>query len=181
MIVQLRILGHSWRRFLIVNRNFPWEIVFQMFFRSSSCCRIYSMFQWALGTNCKSLISSRKSSRNSTNHDTVQSHLSLRKNGTTVYKNSIPYQILLYQSWNSHLDWIVPHLKTMLLTFKLWSKLQFEVRWESHSIIAETPSDSLSSGQVLGSGAFGRVVEATISGLINSHSTKAAVKMVKRT
>lgn len=34
---------------------------------------------------------------------------------------------------------------------------------------------------MLGSGAFGRVVEANITGLIDSHSTtKAAVKMVKR-
>lgn len=39
-----------------------------------------------------------------------------------------------------------------------------------------------SSGQVLGSGAFGRVVEADVSGLLNSHSTtKVAVKMVKGT
>ncbi len=39
----------------------------------------------------------------------------------------------------------------------------------------------LSPGQVLGSGAFGRVVEATVSGLLHSHSTtKVAVKMVKR-
>lgn len=39
----------------------------------------------------------------------------------------------------------------------------------------------MSSGQVLGSGAFGRVVEATVSDLIRAHSTiKVAVKMVKR-
>ncbi|XP_026166134.1 platelet-derived growth factor receptor beta-like isoform X2 [Mastacembelus armatus] len=44
----------------------------------------------------------------------------------------------------------------------------------------EVPRDSVILGQVLGSGAFGRVVEATVSGLIHSHSrTKAAVKMVK--
>lgn len=39
-----------------------------------------------------------------------------------------------------------------------------------------------SLGQVLGSGAFGRVVEANVSGLLHSHSTtKAAIKMVKCT
>lgn len=39
-----------------------------------------------------------------------------------------------------------------------------------------------SSGQVLGSGAFGRVVEANVSGLLHSHSTtKVAIKMVKGT
>lgn len=39
----------------------------------------------------------------------------------------------------------------------------------------------LSPGQVLGSGEFGRVVEATVSDLIHSDSTtKVAVKMVKR-
>ncbi|XP_040006947.1 platelet-derived growth factor receptor beta-like [Xiphias gladius] len=44
----------------------------------------------------------------------------------------------------------------------------------------EIPRDNVVLGQVLGSGAFGRVVEANISGLIHSHSTtKAAVKMVK--
>ncbi|XP_030603091.1 platelet-derived growth factor receptor beta-like isoform X2 [Archocentrus centrarchus] len=39
--------------------------------------------------------------------------------------------------------------------------------------------DHVVLGQVLGSGAFGRVVEATVSGLTHSHSTKVAVKMVK--
>lgn len=39
-----------------------------------------------------------------------------------------------------------------------------------------------SSGQVLGSGAFGRVVEANVSGLLHSRSTtKVAIKMVKCT
>ncbi|AWO99734.1 putative platelet-derived growth factor receptor beta-like [Scophthalmus maximus] len=44
----------------------------------------------------------------------------------------------------------------------------------------EIPRDSVVLGQVLGSGAFGRVVEANVSGLIHSHSTtKVFVKMVK--
>uniref|UniRef100_A0A3Q4I8S7 receptor protein-tyrosine kinase n=1 Tax=Neolamprologus brichardi TaxID=32507 RepID=A0A3Q4I8S7_NEOBR len=55
------------------------------------------------------------------------------------------------------------------------AQLPYSPTWEidrDHVVLGKT---------VLGSGAFGRVVEATISGLINSHSTKAAVKMVKRT
>lgn len=40
-------------------------------------------------------------------------------------------------------------------------------------------SVSLSAGQVLGSGAFGRVVEATVSGLRSHPTTKVAIKMVK--
>ncbi|XP_041657941.1 platelet-derived growth factor receptor beta-like [Cheilinus undulatus] len=44
----------------------------------------------------------------------------------------------------------------------------------------EIPRDHVVLGQVLGSGAFGRVVEANVSGLVHSHSsTKVAVKMVK--
>ncbi|KAM9728612.1 platelet-derived growth factor receptor beta-like isoform 2-T3 [Menidia menidia] len=44
----------------------------------------------------------------------------------------------------------------------------------------EVPREHVILGPVLGSGAFGRVVEATVSGLIDSHSSsKVAVKMVK--
>ncbi|XP_028450631.1 platelet-derived growth factor receptor beta [Perca flavescens] len=44
----------------------------------------------------------------------------------------------------------------------------------------EVPRDNVVLGQVLGSGAFGRVVAATVSGLLHSHSTtKVAIKMVK--
>ncbi|XP_034538772.1 platelet-derived growth factor receptor beta-like isoform X2 [Notolabrus celidotus] len=44
----------------------------------------------------------------------------------------------------------------------------------------EVPRDNVVLGPVLGSGAFGRVVQATVSGLLHSHSTtKVAVKMVK--
>ncbi|KAM7373801.1 hypothetical protein PAMP_006504 [Pampus punctatissimus] len=50
-----------------------------------------------------------------------------------------------------------------------------------YNSIWEIPRDNLGLGQVLGSGAFGRVVEATVSGLLHSHSTtKVAVKMVKQ-
>lgn len=44
----------------------------------------------------------------------------------------------------------------------------------------EVPRDNIVIGQVLGSGVFGRVVEATVSDLLHSHpTTKVAIKMVK--
>ncbi|KAM3869024.1 platelet-derived growth factor receptor beta-like [Diretmus argenteus] len=44
----------------------------------------------------------------------------------------------------------------------------------------EVPRDKVVLGRVLGSGAFGRVVEGTVSGLLHSHSTtKVTVKMLK--
>ncbi|KAL3970419.1 hypothetical protein ACER0C_025938 [Sarotherodon galilaeus] len=88
----------------------------------------------------------------------------------------------------------------LIILIILWRKKpHYEVRWKviesvspdgqqytyldptqlPYSPTWEIDRDHVNLGQVLGSGAFGRVVEATISGLINSHSTKAAVKMVK--
>ncbi|XP_063343755.1 platelet-derived growth factor receptor beta-like [Pelmatolapia mariae] len=88
----------------------------------------------------------------------------------------------------------------LIILIILWRKKpHYEVRWKviesvspdgqqytyldpaqlPYSPTWEIDRDHVVLGQVLGSGAFGRVVEATISGLINSHSTKAAVKMVK--
>ncbi|XP_028322119.1 platelet-derived growth factor receptor beta-like isoform X2 [Gouania willdenowi] len=53
------------------------------------------------------------------------------------------------------------------------AKLPYSSDWE-------IPRDQLVLGQVLGSGAFGRVVEGTVSGLMESQAfTKVAVKMVK--
>ncbi|KAF5897587.1 platelet-derived growth factor receptor beta isoform X2, partial [Clarias magur] len=53
--------------------------------------------------------------------------------------------------------------------------LPYDLAWEM-------PRDSLVLGRILGSGAFGRVVEATAYGLTNSQSsTKVAVKMLKST
>lgn len=89
----------------------------------------------------------------------------------------------------------------LVLLIILWRKKpRYEVRWKVIESVSpdgtqytyldpahlpywegwEVPRDQLVLGQVLGSGAFGCVVEATVSGLIHSHSiTKAAVKMVK--
>ncbi|XP_071362423.1 platelet-derived growth factor receptor beta-like isoform X2 [Trachinotus anak] len=89
----------------------------------------------------------------------------------------------------------------LIILILLWRrKPRYEVRWKVIESVSpdgqqytyldpahlpynstwEIPRDSIVLGQVLGSGAFGRVVEANVSGLIHSHSTtKVAVKMVK--
>ncbi|XP_051793851.1 platelet-derived growth factor receptor beta-like isoform X2 [Acanthochromis polyacanthus] len=90
----------------------------------------------------------------------------------------------------------------LILLIVLWRKKpRYEVRWKVIESVSpdgtqytyldpahlpycegwEVPRDHIVLGQVLGSGAFGCVVEATVSGLIHSHSTtKTAVKMVKQ-
>ncbi|XP_023283929.1 platelet-derived growth factor receptor beta-like [Seriola lalandi dorsalis] len=89
----------------------------------------------------------------------------------------------------------------LIILILLWRKKpHYEVRWKVIESVSpdgqqytyldpahlpynstwEIPRDNVVLGQVLGSGAFGRVVEANVSGLIHSHSTtKVAVKMVK--
>ncbi|KAL7389242.1 hypothetical protein ABVT39_000342 [Epinephelus coioides] len=89
----------------------------------------------------------------------------------------------------------------LIILILLWRKKpRYEVRWKVIESVSpdgqqytyldpahlpynstwEVPRDNVVLGRVLGSGAFGRVVEATVSGLLHSHSTtKAAVKMVK--
>ncbi|XP_029956302.1 platelet-derived growth factor receptor beta-like [Salarias fasciatus] len=90
----------------------------------------------------------------------------------------------------------------LIILIVLWRKKPgYEVRWKVIETVSpdgqqytyldpthlpynatwEIPRDRIVLGQVLGSGAFGRVVEATVSGLIHSDSTtKVAVKMVKQ-
>ncbi|KAM9856039.1 platelet-derived growth factor receptor beta-like [Aulostomus maculatus] len=89
----------------------------------------------------------------------------------------------------------------LIILILLWRKKpRYEVRWKVIESVSpdgqqytymdpthlpynsawEIPRDNIIIGQVLGSGAFGRVVEATVSGLTQSNSTaKVAVKMVK--
>ncbi|XP_041807993.1 platelet-derived growth factor receptor beta-like [Chelmon rostratus] len=89
----------------------------------------------------------------------------------------------------------------LLILILLWRKKpRYEVRWKVIESVSpdgqqytyldpahlpynsswEVPRDNIVLGQVLGSGAFGRVVEATASGLLHSQSaTKVAIKMVK--
>ncbi|XP_027020976.2 platelet-derived growth factor receptor beta isoform X1 [Tachysurus fulvidraco] len=91
----------------------------------------------------------------------------------------------------------------IIILIAVWRKKpRYEIRWkviesvsqDGHEYIYvdpvhlpydlawEMPRDSLVLGHTLGSGAFGRVVEATAYGLTNSQSsTKVAVKMLKST
>ncbi|KAM6983424.1 platelet-derived growth factor receptor beta-like [Tautogolabrus adspersus] len=96
---------------------------------------------------------------------------------------------------------VVMAIVFLIILIIVWRKKpRYEVRWKviesvspdgqqytyldpahlPYSSTWEVPREHVVLGQVLGSGAFGRVVEATVSGLNHSHSTtKAAVKMVK--
>ncbi|XP_029924287.1 platelet-derived growth factor receptor beta-like isoform X2 [Myripristis murdjan] len=89
----------------------------------------------------------------------------------------------------------------LIILILVWRKKpRYEVRWKviesvsadgqqytyidptqlPYSSTWEVPRENVALGRVLGSGAFGRVVKATVSGLLHSHSsTKAAVKMLK--
>ncbi|XP_033996356.1 LOW QUALITY PROTEIN: platelet-derived growth factor receptor beta-like [Trematomus bernacchii] len=83
----------------------------------------------------------------------------------------------------------------LIVLIVLWRKKpRYEARWKLMESVSpdgpqnildlhswEIPRNNVVLGQVLGSGAFGRVVEASVSDLIHSHSnTKVAVKMVKQ-
>uniref|UniRef100_A0A8C9L5H1 receptor protein-tyrosine kinase n=1 Tax=Pavo cristatus TaxID=9049 RepID=A0A8C9L5H1_PAVCR len=92
---------------------------------------------------------------------------------------------------------------SLIILIVLWQKKpRYEIRWkviesvssDGHEYIYvdpmqlpydsswEVPRDKLVLGRTLGSGAFGRVVEATAHGLSHSQSTmKVAVKMLKST
>ncbi|XP_066572883.1 platelet-derived growth factor receptor beta [Amia ocellicauda] len=98
---------------------------------------------------------------------------------------------------------VVAFLICIIILISLWvKKPRYEIRWkviesvssDGHEYIYvdpmhlpydaawEVPRDSLVLGRTLGSGAFGRVVEATAYGLAHSQSTtKVAVKMLKST
>uniref|UniRef100_A0A8C8FG69 receptor protein-tyrosine kinase n=1 Tax=Oncorhynchus tshawytscha TaxID=74940 RepID=A0A8C8FG69_ONCTS len=91
----------------------------------------------------------------------------------------------------------------LIILIALWRKKpRYEIRWKviesvssdghkytymdpmhlPYDCVWEVPRDSLVLGHTLGSGAFGRVVEATAYGLGHSQSTtKVAVKMLKST
>ncbi|KAM6953402.1 platelet-derived growth factor receptor beta isoform 2-T2 [Aplochiton taeniatus] len=91
---------------------------------------------------------------------------------------------------------------SIIILIAVWRKPRYEIRWkviesvslDGHEYIYvdpihlpydltwEMPRDSLVLGRTLGSGAFGRVVEATAYGIGHSQSsTKVAVKMLKST
>lgn len=76
--------------------------------------------------------------------------------------------------------WEVP--RDNIVLGNTMTSLKIGVAVLSFVFIPFCSSGRRSLGQVLGSGAFGRVVEANVSGLLHSHSTtKAAIKMVKCT
>uniref|UniRef100_A0A3B3YJH5 receptor protein-tyrosine kinase n=1 Tax=Poecilia mexicana TaxID=48701 RepID=A0A3B3YJH5_9TELE len=98
---------------------------------------------------------------------------------------------------------VVIVILSIIILIAIWRKKpRYEIRWkviesvsqDGHEYIYvdpihlpydlawEMPRENLVLGRTLGSGAFGRVVEATAYGLTHSHSsTKVAVKMLKST
>ncbi|MED6289489.1 hypothetical protein CHARACLAT_003343, partial [Characodon lateralis] len=98
---------------------------------------------------------------------------------------------------------VVTVILSIIILIAVWRKKpRYEIRWkviesvsqDGHEYIYvdpinlpydltwEMPRENLVLGRTLGSGAFGRVVEATAYGLTHSHSsTKVAVKMLKST
>lgn len=98
---------------------------------------------------------------------------------------------------------VVIIIMSLIILIAVWRKKpRYEIRWKviesvsqdgheyiyvdpihlPYDLIWEMPRDHLVLGRTLGSGAFGRVVEATAYGLTHSQSsTKVAVKMLKST
>lgn len=98
---------------------------------------------------------------------------------------------------------VVIIILSFIILIAVWRKKpRYEIRWKviesvsqdgheyiyvdpihlPYDLIWEMPRDNLVLGRTLGSGAFGRVVEATAYGLTHSQSsTKVAVKMLKST
>lgn len=98
---------------------------------------------------------------------------------------------------------VVLIIMSFIILIAVWRKKpRYEIRWKviesvsqdgheyiyvdpihlPYDLIWEMPRDHLVLGRTLGSGAFGRVVEATAYGLTHSQSsTKVAVKMLKST
>ncbi|KAK7922797.1 hypothetical protein WMY93_009699 [Mugilogobius chulae] len=98
---------------------------------------------------------------------------------------------------------IIIIIMSFIILIAVWRKKpRYEIRWKviesvsqdgheyiyvdpihlPYDLIWEMPRDHLVLGRTLGSGAFGRVVEATAYGLTHSQSsTKVAVKMLKST
>ncbi|XP_038628191.1 platelet-derived growth factor receptor beta [Tachyglossus aculeatus] len=118
----------------------------------------------------------------------------------TVVPHTLPFKVVVI---SAILALVVLTVISLVILIVLWQKKpRYEIRWkviesvssDGHEYIYvdpmqlpydstwELPRHQLILGRTLGSGAFGRVVEATAHGLTHSQSTmKVAVKMLKST
>uniref|UniRef100_A0A8V0YR75 receptor protein-tyrosine kinase n=1 Tax=Gallus gallus TaxID=9031 RepID=A0A8V0YR75_CHICK len=131
---------------------------------------------------------------------TVQNFLGSNSQDITLVPNALPFKVVII---SVILALLVLTVISLIILIILWQKKpRYEIRWkviesvssDGHEYIYvdpmqlpydsswEVPRDKLVLGRTLGSGAFGRVVEATAHGLSHSQSTmKVAVKMLKST
>uniref|UniRef100_A0A8C9EQG2 receptor protein-tyrosine kinase n=1 Tax=Pavo cristatus TaxID=9049 RepID=A0A8C9EQG2_PAVCR len=131
---------------------------------------------------------------------TVQNFLGSNSQDITLVPNALPFKVVII---SVILALLVLTVISLIILIVLWQKKpRYEIRWkviesvssDGHEYIYvdpmqlpydsswEVPRDKLVLGRTLGSGAFGRVVEATAHGLSHSQSTmKVAVKMLKST
>ncbi|XP_039630251.1 platelet-derived growth factor receptor beta [Polypterus senegalus] len=130
----------------------------------------------------------------------ARNELGTKLQDVRLVSNSLNSQVAVI---SAILALLVIALVALIVLIILWRKKpRYEIRWkviesvssDGHEYIYvdpmhlpydpswEFPRDSLVLGRTLGSGAFGRVVEATAYGLSHSQSaTKVAVKMLKST
>ncbi|XP_069510165.1 platelet-derived growth factor receptor beta [Ambystoma mexicanum] len=118
----------------------------------------------------------------------------------TLVPNSLPFKLALISAFLALVFLVVLFLVILIALWK--KKPRYEIRWkviesvssDGHEYIYvdpmqlpynyswELPREKLVLGRTLGSGAFGRVVEATVHDLSHSKSAmKVAVKMLKST
>ncbi|NWX83589.1 PGFRB factor, partial [Nothoprocta pentlandii] len=131
---------------------------------------------------------------------TVQNLLGINSQDITLVPHTLPFKVVII---SVILALLVLTVISLVILIILWQKKpRYEIRWkviesvssDGHEYIYvdpmqlpydsswEVPRDKLVLGRTLGSGAFGRVVEATAHGLSHSQSTmKVAVKMLKST
>uniref|UniRef100_A0A8D2PIY1 receptor protein-tyrosine kinase n=1 Tax=Zosterops lateralis melanops TaxID=1220523 RepID=A0A8D2PIY1_ZOSLA len=131
---------------------------------------------------------------------TVQNFLGTNSQDITLVPHALPFKVIII---SVILALLVLTVISLIILIVLWQKKpRYEIRWkviesvssDGHEYIYvdpmqlpydstwEVPRDKLVLGRTLGSGAFGRVVEATAHGLSHSRSTmKVAVKMLKST
>ncbi|CAN8189945.1 unnamed protein product [Coccothraustes coccothraustes] len=131
---------------------------------------------------------------------TVHNFLGTSSQDITLVPHALPFKVVII---SVILALLVLTVISLIILIVLWQKKpRYEIRWkviesvssDGHEYIYvdpmqlpydstwEVPRDKLVLGRTLGSGAFGRVVEATAHGLSHSRATmKVAVKMLKST